>query len=189
MSLTAKPRPGHKCLSRSDGYGETVITSVLGAPGSGKTSAAKPLASLLATHIVLDWDAFMVPAAALAGREIRPNPATWAAYRGLVNAVVNAMARLPVVMLGPCTPEELVNWPIDAWVLLDCTDQERLRRLSDRTEPGLAQDAIDDARKYRSLGLPIIDTTGRSAEEVAGALADFVRHQEQARREGSNEDD
>jgi shikimate kinase len=157
-----------------------VITSVLGAPGSGKTSAAKPLANLLPTHVVLDWDAFMAPASVLAGREIRANPATWTAYRGLVHAVVRAVARLPVVMLGPCTPEELVSWPIGAWVLLDCTDQERLRRLGNRTKPGLAQNSIDDASEYRSLGLPIIDTTGRSPEEVAAALAGFVRHEEHA---------
>ncbi len=70
----------------------------------------------------------MAPAAALAGRDIRPNPATWTAYRELIHAVVNAVAHLPVVMLGPCTPGELANWPIDVWVLLDCTDHERLRR-------------------------------------------------------------
>jgi Mg-chelatase subunit ChlI len=47
-----------------------VITYVLGAPGSGKTAAVRPLASLLPDHVVLDWDAFMAPAAALAGRDI-----------------------------------------------------------------------------------------------------------------------
>jgi Mg-chelatase subunit ChlI len=47
-----------------------VITYVLGAPGSGKSTAARPLATLLPDHVVLDWDAFMALAAALAGRDI-----------------------------------------------------------------------------------------------------------------------
>jgi hypothetical protein len=64
-----------------------VITCVPGAPGSGKTTVATILAELLPTHVVLDWDAFMGPAAALADREIRQHPETWPAYRGLPRAV------------------------------------------------------------------------------------------------------
>ncbi|HSZ99087.1 MAG TPA: hypothetical protein VK802_01825 [Streptosporangiaceae bacterium] len=51
-----------------------MITGVLGAPGSGKSGAVRPLTALLPGHAILDWDALMVPAAALAGRPIRQNP-------------------------------------------------------------------------------------------------------------------
>jgi hypothetical protein len=46
------------------------------APGSGKSGAVRPLPVLLTGHAVLDWDALMGPAAALAGRPIRQNPDT-----------------------------------------------------------------------------------------------------------------
>jgi len=152
-----------------------MITSVLGAPGSGKTTIAPVLAGLLPGHAVLDWDAFMGPAAALAGRQIPDNPETWPAYRELVHAVIGSMAHLPVVLAGVCTPDELNDWPIDAWVLLDCTDQERQRRLGHHADPQRLADAISDGREYRQLGLPVIDTTGRTPAAVAAELAKFIQ--------------
>ena len=74
-----------------------MVVYVLGAPGSGKTTAAGYLPGLLPGHVVLDWDAFMGEAAALAGRDISASPATWPAYRGLVRAVVEAIAPVPAV--------------------------------------------------------------------------------------------
>lgn len=156
-----------------------MITAVLGAPGSGKSTVAQPLAELLPTHVVLDWDIFMEPAAALAGREITGYPETWPAYRQLVGAVVSAIAHLPVVLLTVCTPEELPGWPIDAWVLLDCSDQERRQRLAQQASPDRLTEGIHDATDDRLLGLPVIDTTGHTPAEVADALARFVRRLEQ----------
>jgi energy-coupling factor transporter ATP-binding protein EcfA2 len=156
-------------------YLGSVITSVLGAPGSGKSTIAPLLAGLLPSHAVLDWDAFMGPAAALAGREIRDNPGTWPAYRELVHAVIGSIAHLPAVLLGACTPDELTDWPIDAWVLLDCTDQERRRRLGRHADPQRLADAIGDGREYRQLGLPVIDTTSRTPKAVAAELARLIQ--------------
>ena len=151
-----------------------MITSVLGAPGSGKSTITPLLAGLLPGHAVLDWDTFMGPAAALAGQEIRENPGTWPAYRELVHAVVSFIAHLPVVLLGVCTPDELKDWPIDAWVLLDCTDQERRRRLGRHADPQHLADAIADGREYRQLGLPVIDTTSHTPGAVAAELARLI---------------
>ena len=132
---------------------------------------------------MLDWDAFMTPAAALAGREIRQHPETWPAYRELVRVAVNSMARLPAVLLGVCTPDELQDWPIGAWVLLDCTDQERRRRLDQRADPPQVEDAIRDGREYRLLGLPVIDTTGHTPAQIAAELARLIRRQETPTRD------
>jgi len=158
-----------------------VITAVLGAPASGKSTAAQPLAALLPTHVVLDWDAFMAPAAALAGREITQHRETWPAYRQLVGTVVATIAHLPVVLFTVCTPDELAGWPIDAWVLLDCTDQERRQRGKQAGLDRLAE-SLHDAQAYRSLGLPVIDTTGQTPAEVAVDLAQFVQRLEQGER-------
>jgi hypothetical protein len=156
-------------------YSDLVITSVLGAPGSGKSTVKEPLAARLPGVAVLDWDAFMDPASALAGRAIRENPQTWPAYRQLIRAALDVLAPRPVVLLGVCTPAELPDWPIDAWVVLDCTDEERTRRLGRRAASASVCEAIEDAREYRSLGLPVVDSTGRTPEEVADHLVRFMR--------------
>jgi hypothetical protein len=134
----------------------------------------QPLADRLPGWVVLDWDALMDPAAALAGRGIREHPETWPAYRHLVRAVLGALTAVPVVLLGVCTPDELPGWPIDAWILLDCADAERRRRVLARADGTSVSEAIADALEYRSLGLPAIDTTGRTPEDVAGDLAELV---------------
>jgi hypothetical protein len=74
-----------------------------------------------------------------------------------------------------CTPGELAGWPPGGWLLLDCADQERRRRLAGSAS---ADDAVDDAAAYRALGLPAIDTTNRIPQQVAEDIAWFVRRLE-----------
>jgi GrpB-like predicted nucleotidyltransferase (UPF0157 family) len=149
-----------------------VLAYVLGAPGSGKSAVAGVLQTVRPDLIVLDWDSLMTPASELAGRDVRTSPATWPAYRRLVRTVVDALAVMPTAVLGVCTPDELEDWPIDAWMLLDCTDEERARRLSSRATE--VEAALADAARYRTLGLPVIDTTDRRPEDVALELADLL---------------
>jgi broad-specificity NMP kinase len=106
-----------------------MLTYVLGAPGAGKSTVAPLVREALRRHVVLDWDAFMVAASELAGRDVRRSPSTCPIYDRLVRAVVEALMPSPVVLVGVRTPAELVGWPIDAWALLDCSDAERRRRL------------------------------------------------------------
>jgi shikimate kinase len=155
-------------------YGCLVIIVVLGAPGSGKTTVIEPLAALLPRHVLLDWDAFMEPAAALAGQDIRANPETWPAYSQLVKRVAASVASVPVVLFGVATPDELDGLPSRAWVLLDCSDEERRRRLRADGRGRDTDAAISDAQHYRSLGLQVIDTTARTPALIAADLADFV---------------
>ena len=155
-----------------------MIAAVLGAPGSGKSTVAGPLRTLLPGYAVVDWDDFMTPAAALAGRDIGQHPDTWPAYRDLLRTVLDDVAHLPVVLLGVSTPDELRGWPIANWIPLDCTDQERQRRLQRDGRSSDLPGAVRDARDYRSLGLPVVNTTGRTPGEVAAELVRLVQHQE-----------
>jgi hypothetical protein len=150
-----------------------MLTIVLGAPGSGKSTVTPVLRASLPRHVVLDWDAFMPAAEALAGRDIRTAPDLWNAYGQLVRSVVVALHPLPTVLLGVCTPDELADWPAARWVLLDCDDAERRRRLDGRSARDV-DDAVADGREYRRLGLPAVDTSSRTVETVAVELASFV---------------
>jgi hypothetical protein len=152
-----------------------MITAVLGAPGSGKSTIAPLLRNRLPSYVVVDWDAFMAPAAALAGREIPAHPETWPAYRSLVRSVVDVLTGQLVVLLGVGSPGELAGWPISSWVVLDCADDERSHRLTQAGRPADAADAVADAAEYRSLGLPVVDTSGKAPEEVADELAGLIR--------------
>ena len=152
-----------------------MITAVLGAPGSGKSALAPVLRPLLREHVVLDWDDFMGAASALAGREVRTSRGLWPAYRQLVRSVVDAVTPTPVVLFTVCTRDELPGWPVDRWLLLDCDDVERRRRLAPRRDEGEVAAALADARAYRALDLDLrLDTTRRAVSEVAAELARLV---------------
>jgi broad-specificity NMP kinase len=151
-----------------------VLTYVLGAPGSGKTTIASHLRMHLPSHSVVDWDSFMEAASDLSGHDVRTTRESWPSYRSLILSIVETI-RPPVVLLGVCTPDELDGWPVDASVLLDCADDEREQRLGAqcRSSEEIAE-AVADARRYRSLGLSTVDTTGLSPEAVAREVATLV---------------
>ncbi len=78
----------------------------------------------------------------------------------------------PVCLFTVCTPDELEHWPQGRWTVLDCADEERTRRLADRGEDeNVIGESLADAAQYRALGLPSVDTTSRSINEVAQELA------------------
>lgn len=151
-------------------YPPLVATAVLGAPGSGKSAVRPVLAALLKGHAVIDWDALIDAAGELAGTPVRSSPRTWPAYRDLVRAMVAALEPLPVVLLSVCTPDELKGWPIQNWLLLDCEDSVRRARLRYR-QASEVEDAIEDANEYRHLRITTIDTTHKTLDEVAAAIA------------------
>jgi hypothetical protein len=154
-----------------------VLTYVLGAPGSGKSTVAPVLRRLVRDFVVLDWDAYMRAASELAGRDVRRDPSTWPSYRQLLRSVIDSIHPSSLVVLGVCTPEELTGWPIDSWLLLDCSDDERRRRLVGYFDAAGIEDALADAARYRHLGLPVIETTHRTPQSVAEELARMVRKQ------------
>jgi hypothetical protein len=147
---------------------------VLGAPASGKTTVARELRSALSSHVIVDWDDFMPAAGALARRDVRRSPDLWEAYHQLFRSVIEVLRSVPTVLLGPCTPDELGDWPEARWVLLDCDDDERRLRLAGHLEEDV-EGALADARQYRGLDLPAVATSRRPVDEVARELAALAR--------------
>lgn len=151
-----------------------MIDYVLGAPGSGKSSAIPRLRWLLPDRVVLDWDAFMGPAGDLAGAPIPQTPATWEPYGRLVRAVGEAILPADMILLGVCTPDEMTDWPDGSWILLDCSDAVRRQRLAERNDPDETEKALQDAENYRALGLSTVDTTEVSPDDVASKIAELI---------------
>lgn len=148
------------------------IRFVLGAPGSGKSALQPELRALLPGWAVLDWDAWMAPAAALAGRSVPEHEELWQPYGELVREVVAALASVPVLLVTVCTPAELADWPQGRWLVLDCGDAERAARLRRRGDAApVVAEALQDAAQYRSLGLELLDTTSTTVPDVAAAVA------------------
>jgi hypothetical protein len=166
--------PTRACVNAATVSVVHVIVSILGAPGSGKTTVTPILRSILPRHLIIDWDDLMEPASALAGCEIREDPTTWSAYAALVRSVLEAAASLDSVLLGVCTPEELRDWPIDTWLLMDCRDEVRTHRLSTHGRGPDIACALDDARSYRRLGLRVVDTSELSPCETGSELAKLI---------------
>jgi broad-specificity NMP kinase len=150
-----------------------MLTIVLGAPGSGKTTIASRLRTTLSAYAVIDWDDLMPAVGALTGSDIRTSPAMWCPYRELLRSVVSIVKNVPTIVLGVCTPGELEGWPEARWIVLDCDDEERRRRLAGRPATAI-EDAIADSSEYRRLGLPVLDTSPRTVEETVNDLARMI---------------
>jgi hypothetical protein len=165
------PFQGGSAVSQCGSSLATVIHYVLAAPGAGKSTVAPHLRAFLPGSVVLDWDAFMGSAEALAGVPIRQAPQTWASYEQLVRTIVDQVWPVDIVLLSVCTPQQLSDWPHGEWLLLDCTDDERRNRLARRGNPAETDEALADAVFYRSLRLPVLDSTGLEPREVAIAIA------------------
>ncbi len=162
-----------------------MLAYVVGAPGSGKSAVAPHLRDALAGWVVLDWDAFLPSASAIAGRDVRQTPLLWAHYDGIVLAATREVSQsgLDCVVLGVRTPAELADWPVASWLLLDCSDDERRSRLESDGRGSDVAGALADAARYRSLGLRTVDTSARALDDVAEQLAatlglDDARHRE-----------
>jgi hypothetical protein len=120
----------------------------------------------------------MEPAGQLIGRSIRADRSAWPFYDALVRAVLEQVGDMPVVLLGVRTPDELHGWPIGPWILLDCADDVRVTRLGERLGGSDLAEAIEDGQSYRELGLPVVDSTSRTIDEVAKELTSLIDHLE-----------
>ena len=152
---------------------------VLGAPGSGKSAVLPMLREALPGWAVLDWDWLMPAVEALTGRPVRQHEDLWDPYAELVRSVVAGLGSVPVLVATVCTPDELDHidggWPAGEWLLLDCDDDERARRLRGRGESDdVVASAHGDAAGYRALAMPAVDTSALTTAETAAAVAAWV---------------
>jgi dephospho-CoA kinase len=150
-----------------------------GAPGCGKTAALASIRRRLQGVVVIDMDAFLDAASALAGADLRYAADRWPAYNALCRALVATVvdSGADCLLLTPLEPREIPGWrPGEvAWAVLDCPDRVRRERLVRRGMPaGEIADAVHDAGQLRRLGLPIIPSTGTVAD-TAARVAAWVR--------------
>ena len=116
----------------------------------------------------------MGPVQALTGVAVRQAPQAWAGYERLVRTIVDQVLPVNIVLLGVCTPQQLRDWPKGEWLLLDCADDERRTRLAPRGNPAETEEAVADGALYRSLGLPMLDSTDLEPRELAKAIAEMI---------------
>ena len=156
---------------------------VTGASGAGKTTAVRALEARRLDGVrCFYFDSIGVPSPDEMIRDYGSGEAWQAA------ATVAWIARLAVepaevaVLDGQARPSiirtalrSVATLPAQI-VLLDCSAEERARRLAGpRGQPELASPQMDAWAAYLrgqadALDLPVVDTTGRSIEAVTGAL-------------------
>lgn len=150
-----------------------------GAPGAGKTTLLPYLVAGAQNLIVADMDEILedgrllgVPIASDDGRN------QWPAYDRMWRRIVDLVRRTgsPVLLMRPTpsagdlTPG--LNWTEPTlWATLDCTDDERVRRLTDR---GWSQGAIADALLDAAHARDVLPTVIRSDETEHSTLAERV---------------
>jgi chloramphenicol 3-O-phosphotransferase len=170
-----------QCGSLDDVGPQLPLFVVTGASGSGKTAIAVPLARLLTDSCVtFDVDLLLDSAGAIAeGRPIQ-----WSAFRDAWVAVTHGAAQSgrPTVLLGPLIPEHLQDLPARRWigdihfVLLDCPDEVRRTRLTNRP-PWRGRDMAEQCAFGQWLRRNIadsVDTSAGTPEQTARTVADWI---------------
>ncbi|MBB6551054.1 AAA family ATPase [Nonomuraea rubra] len=147
-----------------------------GAPGSGKTTLLPHLLRAADGLVVMDMDELLEDGTLLGVPIAEPEAApVWPAYDRLWGRVVSMVRRAghPVLLMCPIPDAaELApgaRWERQVrWALLDCPDDERVRRLRERGAP---QEWIDDAVADAVLGRALIPTVFQATGGVHDGLA------------------
>ncbi len=153
-----------------------------GASGAGKTAAVRALeARGIAGLRCRYFDSIGVPGLEEMTRDYG-SPDGWQAATTVEWVRRLRMEGGRAVLDGQVRPSYILRalrdepMPEARIVLLDCSAAERARRLGERSQPELVTARMDAWAAYLrgqadALGLPVIDTTERSVEDVADALA------------------
>lgn len=158
---------------------------VTGAPGSGKTAALEAFLRLRTPYLAFDIDWLGVAASSLAGRDIFLDRSTWKPYAALWFEVLHTAhrnGRVPV-FFTPNDPNDFESHGVPEWcggvewLLLDCADAVRTRRLRGRDgwTAAMIEEAIEDARLLRAAICARVDTARQSPPQVADAILRWLR--------------
>ena len=150
---------------------------VTGAPGSGKSTVVGELLQLETPFIVFDIDWLADAAGELAGTSIYLDPAAGKPYLKLWFEVIKSILRngQKAVFFTPVDRSDVAEALGETeaasvrWLLLDCDDEEREKRLRRRqgwTEARI-REALEDGRLLRREGMRRVDTDDKTPREVA----------------------
>ena len=157
------------------------VAIITGAPGSGKSTAVQALGKLEHPYLIFDMDNLLEPASTLTRTDIRTDTQRWPAYRKLWLEFLKQVAqnrRLPV-LFGPLDKSDLSGLCDGLelhYLLLDCSDNIRQRRLQQRewTEAQITE-ALEDAKLLRSEIDLQFDTGSSSPEQIADNLDKWLK--------------
>ena len=161
-----------------------ILHMVTGAPGAGKSTTLEAFLPLKSPYVAFDIDWLGVPASELAGKDIFFDPSMWRPYGAVWLEVLHAIhknGKVPV-FFAPTSPRDIAQdgqptWCREvAWLLLDCDDATRRRRLLQR--PGwtaaMIEEAIEDAHELRHSVALHIDTAIIEPQAVARTVHAWV---------------
>ena len=169
-----------RCASVDPAAALQPVLVVLGASASGKTTIFPLLAQRLAGEcMVFDTDWLIDPL----GGDV--TTLDWDLLRNLWLHVAHGVAQngLPTVLLGAILPEQLDALDGRRWIaslhflLLDCDDEIRRRRIDDRPA-GRTHDherQLAFAHYLRSQFLTAVDTSSGDPEDTADKVAAWAR--------------
>ena len=161
------------------------LTIVTGAPGSGKTTTLNALLEMGSDFLAFDIDWLADTAGRLAGKSISSDSSTWEPYGALWFEVLHSIyrnAKQPV-FFTPNSPADIESigkphWCGDIrWLLLDCDDPTRKKRLDERSDWSAERkaEALEDATELRESVKVRIDTGAFSPSEVASKVLLFAK--------------
>jgi hypothetical protein len=172
-----------KTVSRRDLSGDSVLYLVAGAPDAGKTRVCGALVELHTAYVALDMDVLIDSASRLAQGDIHFDAATWPAYRALWFDVLEALRRnhqIPV-LFAAFAPDDLEaaglpdGWSGAEWLLLDCSEATRRKRLAERGWPEeRVNSALSDATALRRGVAVRLETDSRDASAVAVEVREWL---------------